>query len=105
MKPSLQILIAGLCRSLKFVTPVDGHALEGHVITNISLRARMRDTCADQCLMEDSCVSINIGPPIDDKVLCQLSGSDNLRHPGDLKPREGFTYRGTEVRCCTQSAI
>ena len=48
--------------------------------------------------MEDTCVSINVGLPIDDKVICQLSASDHMRHPEDLKPQQGFTYRGTEVR-------
>ena len=96
-------LIAGLCRQLKFATPVDGFALEGHVIRNISLSVGMRDTCKDRCTMEDACVSINIGPPIDDKVLCQLSDSDHMQHPGDLKSKEGFIYRGTEVRNLTQS--
>lgn len=48
--------------------------------------------------MESTCVSINIGPPINDQVMCQLSDSDNTRHPEDLKPQEGFMYRGTEVR-------
>ena len=28
----------GLCRSLKFSTPLNGYALEGHVIKNISLK-------------------------------------------------------------------
>ena len=31
-------------------------------------------------------------------MLCQLSDSDHVRHPEDLKPRDGFTYTGTEVR-------
>jgi len=48
--------------------------------------------------MESNCVSINIGPPINDKVLCQLSDSDHIRHPDDLRPSEGFMYRGTQVR-------
>ena len=64
---------------------------------NISLSVGMHETCNERCAMEDTCVSINIGPPINDKVLCQLSDSDHMRHPGDLKPKEGFTYKGTEV--------
>ena len=45
----------------------------------------MRDTCRDQCTMEGSCVSFNIGPAINDKVLCQLSDSDYTLHPDDQK--------------------
>ena len=41
---------------------------------------------------------MNIGPPIKDTVTCQLSDSDDIQHPGDLKPLEGFMYRRTEVR-------
>ncbi|XP_078351668.1 uncharacterized protein LOC144636353 isoform X2 [Oculina patagonica] len=88
-----------LCRHLKFIDPVDGHALEGHVIKNISLSVGMRSSCRGRCTIESKCVSINIGPAINDQVMCQLSDSDHTRHPEDLKPREGFTYRGTENPC------
>ena len=50
-----------------------------------------------RCVMERKCVSVNIGPTIRDKVICELSDSDHLQDPGDLKPRPGWTYRGTEV--------
>ncbi|XP_022807921.1 uncharacterized protein LOC111344916 [Stylophora pistillata] len=51
--------------------------------------------------MEDRCNSINMGPSGEkDKVLCQLSDSDHLQHPNDLKPMAGFMYRGTENKCC-----
>ena len=87
-----------LCRHLKFTTPVDGYALHGHVIKNISLNLGMRTSCRGRCAIENNCVSINIGPPKSDKVLCQLSDSDHFRHPDDLKPSEGFMYIGTQVR-------
>ena len=48
-------------------------------------------------MMESKCDSFNIGPSINDHVVCQLSDSDHARHPEDLKTREGFTYIGTEV--------
>lgn len=67
------------------------------MIENISLNLGMRASCKGRCSIENKCVSINIGPPINDKVLCQLSDSDNIQHPNDLKPREGYVYRGTEV--------
>lgn len=88
---------ADLCRHLKFSTAVDGYALHGHVIKNISLSLGMRASCRGRCTIESECVSINIGPAIKNRVLCQLSDSDHIRHPGDLKPLEGFMYRGTEV--------
>ncbi|PFX13694.1 Protein HEG-like 1 [Stylophora pistillata] len=51
--------------------------------------------------MEDRCKSINMGTSGEkDKVLCELSESDHLQHPNDLKPMAGFMYRGTENKCC-----
>ena len=57
----------------------------------------MRRSCTGLCTIESNCFSFNIGPPINDQVVCQLSDSDHVRHPEDLKPRDGFTYTGTEV--------
>ena len=54
--------------------------------------------CEERCLMESDCVSVNIGPPINDKVVCELSDSDYSQHREDLKPKCGWAYRGTEVR-------
>lgn len=85
------------CRHLKFASPVDGFALEGHVIKNISLSVGMLSSCIGRCTMERHCVSFNTGPLKKDHVLCQLSDSHRIQHPDDLKPKEGFTYRGTEV--------
>lgn len=54
-------------------------------------------SCERRCVMERKCVSINIGPSIADEVICEMSDSDHLQHPEDLKIRPGWTYRGTEV--------
>ena len=48
--------------------------------------------------MESKCVSINTGPPINGKMVCELSNSDHRRHSEDLKAKEGFMYRATQVR-------
>ncbi|KAL9953680.1 hypothetical protein ACROYT_G041133 [Oculina patagonica] len=55
--------------------------------------------------MESRCVSINIGPPINDRVVCELSDSDHSFHPEDLKPRAGFTYIGTENHCSSSPCL
>ena len=83
-------------RYIKFYPPQIGHYLERHVFLNLSIGVHRQ--CEEQCLMESECVSINIGPTINDKVVCELSDSDHLHHPEDLKPRYGWIYRGTEVR-------
>ena len=83
-------------RYIKFYQPQIGHYLEGHVFLNLSIGVhRQRE---EECLMEKDCVSVNIGPPINDKVVCELSDSDHMQHPEDLKSRYGWIYRGTEVR-------
>ena len=67
------------------------------MIKNLSLQLGTRDPCRGQCVMESRCLSINIGPPINDRAVCELSDSDHSLHPEDLKQRTGFTYTATEV--------
>nr|XP_058946188.1 venom prothrombin activator pseutarin-C non-catalytic subunit-like [Pocillopora verrucosa] len=93
------------CRSLKFTPSIDGRALVGHVIKNITLHVGMRHSCRGKCVIDNSCASFNIGPSINDQVLCQLSDSDHVRHPEDLKPRDGFTYTGTESPCSSDPCM
>ena len=58
----------------------------------------MHSNCKNRCIIEDRCKSINVRPEDKDRVLCQISDSDHVQHPNDLKPSEGFTYGGMEVR-------
>ena len=95
------LLFAGLCRRLKFSTKIDGHALQFHVIKKFDLSIyvgpSVHSACTHRCIMDPVCVSVNIGPPTDEKFICELSDSDHTEHPADLKKREGFLYIGTEV--------
>ena len=95
------ILFAGLCRRLKFSTKIDGYVLRFHVIKKYDLSIyvgpSVHSACTHRCIMDPVCVSVNIGPPTDEKFICELSDSDNMKHPKDLKKREGFLYIGTEV--------
>ena len=77
----------------------DGYALVNHILKNISLPVGVHtySNCKNRCIMEDRCKSINMGPEDKDKVLCQISDSDHVQHPNDLKPTEGFTYGGMEA--------
>ncbi|KAL9970506.1 hypothetical protein ACROYT_G022892 [Oculina patagonica] len=86
-----------LCRLLKFTTPLEGYALVGHVIKNLSIG--LHASCNHLCTMESQCVSFNIGPPTNARMLCQLSDSDHNTHSEDLKPKEGFIYRATQNAC------
>ena len=86
------------CRRLSFGSPFHNKALVNHVIKNITLGLGMHSSCRGRCILDDNCVSYNIGPPIKDQVLCQLSDSDHIQHPKDLVTQEGFVYRNSEVR-------
>ena len=37
--------------------------------------------CHHRCAMESRCVSVHIVPPVNDKVVCELSDSDHIQHP------------------------
>ena len=98
----ITLLFAGLCpRRLKFSTRIDEYRLQFHVINTLTLSVDVRPSisraCTRRCIMDPVCVSVNIGPPTDEKFICELSDSDHINHPEDLKKREGFLYIGTEV--------
>ena len=65
----------------------------------------MYSHCRNWCTMEDRCTSINMVPREKNEIICQLTDSDQLQHPNDLKPTAGLIYRGTEVRivCCSSA--
>ena len=56
------------------------------MISNHSVELNL--DCQDQCILAKECVSYNIGPMINNKMACELSNSDHLQHPEDLKPRK-----------------
>ena len=93
------ICLSGNCgqnnRRISFLTPAMGFYLEGHVFSNHSVKLNL--DCQHQCSLARECVSYNIGPMINNKMACELSNSDHLQHPEDLKPRKDWFYRGTEV--------
>ena len=97
LKLLFNVIFLASCRRLKFVSPVDGRRLEGHVV--LSLAIEMHATCHHFCVMKMAdCVSVNIGPPVNNKVVCELNDADAQQHPEDLKLAPGWTYRGIEVR-------
>ena len=96
---TLLISVSGNCgqnnRRITFLTPVRSFYLEGHAISNHSVELNL--DCQDQCALARESVSYNIGPTISNKLTCELSNSDHLHHPEDLKPRKDWIYRGTQV--------
>ena len=95
----LKISVIGDCsqsnRYITFLTPARGFYLEEHVFSNHSVEINL--DCQDQCALARECVSYNIGPMINNKMACELSNSDHLQHPEDLKPRKDWFYRATKV--------
>ena len=85
----------GGCRHVKFLPPESSQYLEGHVFLNLTIPIKI--PCEHRCVMESECVSVNIGPPLNGRVVCELSNSDHFKHPEDIKERPGWIYRGTEV--------
>ena len=79
-----------------FEKSVGGRALQQHVFKQIylTLAIEPHSDCKNRCLMENTCVSVNVGPPDKNGLrVCQLS-----EHPDDLKPEEGYQYWATKVR-------
>ena len=75
--------------------------MQRHVFKEIYLTMGIEpySDCKNRCLMENSCVSVNIGPPDKNGLrVCQLSDSDHTQHPDDLKPQEGHLYWASKVR-------
>ena len=84
-----------------FEKSVGGRALQQHVFKQIYLTMVIEpdSDCKNKCLMENICVSVNVGPPDKNGLrVYQLSDSDHIQHPDDLKSQEGYQYWATKVR-------
>ena len=64
----------------------------------LNLTIGINTPCKHRCVMESECVSVNIGPPLNGRVVCELSNSDHVKYPEDTKQRPGWIYRATEVQ-------
>ena len=64
---------------------------------NLTLSLDTGNPCRRQCVMESRCVSVNIGPLINNNVICELSDSDHSLHPEDLKVLDDFAFVNMEV--------
>ena len=60
-------------------------------------RAKTAVICEIQCFIEVKCESYNFGPNEDGGYLCELSNSEGVRDPDDLRVRQGSVYRATKV--------
>ena len=60
-------------------------------------RAKTAETCEIQCFIEVKCESYNFGLNENGDYLCELSDSDGVRDPDDLRARQDFLHRATKV--------
>ncbi|CAH3169920.1 unnamed protein product, partial [Pocillopora meandrina] len=101
--------VAGIhSRSLMFEKPIEGHALQQHVFKQIYLSMGIKpdSDCKNRCLMENTCVSVNVGPPSKNGFrVCQLSDSDHSQHPDNLTPQEGYQYWTSKNPCSSSPCL
>lgn len=82
------------CRIIKFVNKVDGKALHGNVITEMT--ANNIEFCRLQCFLNNDCVSCNFGRSDSaEGNVCQLNNSTDHE---SLQPIPEYTYVETEVK-------
>lgn len=74
---------------------VTGFFLTGHVFKTMEIKAA--SACEVNCYMENNCISYNIKPLPDGKYLCELSDSDDVAHPLNMRYREGAMYKSFKV--------
>ena len=86
------------CRVLLYFKPMKGRTLLNHVMIRIDIPRE--DVCSIRCFLEPNCLSYNVGPlEHSNRYLCEISDSTDVRHPGDLVQRLGFTYQ--EIKVCS----
>ena len=69
--------------------------LEKHVFKMVEIETA--SACEVNCFMEADCVSYNLKPQQNGKLLCELSDSDHANNQQDLRYREGTVYRSFKV--------
>ena len=71
-------------------------AMKSHAIK--SAEVPNEGSCRVMCLMEPSCVSINVGPVVGGNQKCELNNATEKNHaPIFLVNNPGYTYLAIEV--------
>ena len=71
--------------------------LEKHVFKMMEIETA--SACEVNCFMEADCVSYNLKPQQNGKLLCELSDSDHANNRQDLRYKEGTVYKSFKVKC------
>ena len=94
------LIFQGECRQLSFPASFTfgNTRLLKHIIGTI--KVLNFDLCELQCYHEPNCVSINFKDIPDSEGFheCELNNATHRGHDNDLMKRDGFVYKGAEVR-------
>ena len=85
------------CRALDFLFCEPNKALPGHVINTIRMLAPGHEECQLQCFLDGRCVSYNLGPVQGEIRSCELSDTDHVMFPDDVKSFPGSEYCPVKV--------
>ena len=69
--------------------------LEKHVFKMMEIETA--SACEVNCFLEADCVSYNLKPQQNGKLLCELSDSDHANNRQDLRYKEGTVYKSFKV--------
>ena len=69
--------------------------LEKHVFKMMEIETA--SACEVNCFMEADCVSYNLKPQQNGKILCELSDSDHINSHQDLRSKKVTVYKSFKV--------
>ena len=74
---------------------ITGFFLIGHVFK--TMETESASACEVNCYMENNCISYNLKPLADGTYLCELSDSDDVAHPLNMRYKGGAIYKSFKV--------
>ena len=85
------------CRIIQFKEPIPDKVMMGHVFRKE--KVPNQGSCRIDCYNEPNCVSINVGPMVEGKHMCELNNAtvDNQDATG-LHNKMNYIYLGIEVK-------
>ena len=85
------------CRIIMFKEPTLNTVIEGHLISRAEVLNE--GSCRVKCYMEPNCVSINMGPSISGKTICELNNATGENgFAAALNYKAAHTYLAIEVK-------
>ncbi|XP_031564055.1 ficolin-2-like [Actinia tenebrosa] len=89
----------GRCKQIEFLPCETDKHLAGHVFKKIDMRVDdALQNCKHWCY-EQKCISYNLAQIKEDKRVCELSNTDHVEHPSDVKSLAGAEYCAIKNPC------